>query len=313
MLNFSVIIPTYNAGRHLDLLLPALSQQTAQPKQYVIVDSSSTDATRDRFLHFGANVTTIPTASFNHGGTRRLATELCDGSDHYILLTQDAVPHGKHAFERLLAPFSDPAIGMIYGRQLPRPYASPIEAFSRIYNYGPNSYTRSISDRAKYGIKTIFFSNSYSAYRASALKEVGGFPTYSFFAEDQYIAAKMLLSGWNIQYCSESEAIHSHNYTILQDLRRNFDIGVFHSANPWLIESFGAAERAGAAYFLSELATLLMSSPHLIPSAIARTAAKYVGYRLGQLHRRMPHEINRALSMQPNHWVADFSAETRNS
>ncbi|MCR3833244.1 glycosyltransferase, partial [Pseudomonas aeruginosa] len=52
----ALVIPTRNAGAHLDRLLPALAAQRRQPDSILVVDSRSSDDTVERFRAFGARV-----------------------------------------------------------------------------------------------------------------------------------------------------------------------------------------------------------------------------------------------------------------
>ncbi len=299
----NIVIPIYNAERHLDKLLPALERQGLSPGQFLIIDSSSTDESPSRFVKFGARLHVIPQSEFDHGGTRRLAASLCADVDFLIYLTQDAVPVSTEAFIRLLNVFQNPKVGVAYGRQLPRPEARAIERHARLVNYPvQDSEVRTFEDRRRLGIKTVFSSDSFAAYRRSALEEVGGFPERAFFAEDQIVAAKMLAAGWSTAYCADAEVIHSHGYTIQQDLQRYFDVGVFHSRNHWILEMFGAAEGAGLKFIISELRYLAAREPLSIPSAIARTFAKYLGYRLGRMEAQFSPALKSRLSMAPYYW-----------
>ncbi len=45
----ALVIPTRNAGAHLDRLLPALAAQRRQPDSILVVDSRSSDDTVERF------------------------------------------------------------------------------------------------------------------------------------------------------------------------------------------------------------------------------------------------------------------------
>lgn len=83
----ALVIPTRNAGAHLDRLLPALAAQRRQPDSILVVDSRSSDDTVERFRAFGARVEVIEPASFNHGGTRRWASQQVE-ADALIYLTQ---------------------------------------------------------------------------------------------------------------------------------------------------------------------------------------------------------------------------------
>lgn len=298
----AVVIPTLNAGPHLDAQLAALSQQGLPPRCYLVIDSSSDDDTRDRYAEFGAEVVRIERRDFNHGGTRRYATTLRPEAEFLVMLTQDAIPASADSLRTLLASFADAGVGMAYGRQLPRPQARGIERHARLVNYPPASEVRTLADRDRLGVKTTFCSDSYAAYRRTALEAVGNFPQDSYFAEDQIVAGRMLLAGWKLAYQAEATAVHSHGYSIGEEFRRYFDVGVFHSRNAWLLEAFGTVEGEGLRFLRSEFAYLLRHEPLAVPSALLRVFAKYSGYRLGRLEARLSLGAKERLSMQPFYW-----------
>lgn len=298
----SVVIPTLNAEPYLSALLPALAQQGLAPEQFLIVDSESGDATCDEFRRFGATVVGIDRRTFNHGGTRQFAVDLRPEADIVVMMTQDAIPQGHDTIARLVNAFTDPGVGMAYGRQLPRPAARGIERHARLVNYPASSEVRGLEDRTRVGVKTVFCSDSFAAYRVSALAGVGGFPLDAFFAEDQLVAGQMLMKGWQIAYCGDAEVIHSHGYTVAEEFRRYFDVGVFHGRNRWLIDTFGAAEGEGLRFIRSELTYLARHDPMLLPSAIVRTFAKYAGYKMGSREEKLSNRWKQRLSMQPFYW-----------
>lgn len=57
------------------------------------------------------------------------------------------------------------------------------------------------------------------------------------FGEDTIAAAMLLQGGKKIAYVSDAEAYHSHNYTVGQEFKRYFDIGVLHSTENWILQS----------------------------------------------------------------------------
>jgi rhamnosyltransferase len=298
----SVVIPILNASSHLPDLLPALARQGLDPAQFLIIDSQSDDGSPDAFRAFGATVVEIDRRTFNHGGTRQRAVEMRPEAEFVVMLTQDAIPQADDTIARLVDAFVDPQVGMAYGRQLPRPAARGIERHARLMNYPAQSETRGFADRARSGVKTVFCSDSFAAYRASALATVGGFPEDAFFAEDQLVAGRMLIDGWRIAYRGDAEVVHSHGYTIGEEFRRYFDVGVFHGRNAWLIDAFGTAEGEGLRFIRSEMAYLLRHQPLQIPSAGLRTIAKYAGYKMGSRESRLSNAVKQRLSMQPFYW-----------
>lgn len=301
---FTLCIPTYNAGRDLPRLLPAIAAQTASPREFLVMDSSSSDDTRERLAAFGAIVTVIPKREFNHGRTRRRLIEQAGDVPVVLFLTQDAVPANPEAFARIVAEFDDSQVGGAYGRQLPRPEARAVERHARLFNYGPERQVRTLADTGRYGIKTSFFSNSFAAYRTAPLAAVGYFPEDVIFGEDQLAAARLLLAGHKIVYAADAEVFHSHAYTIAEELRRYFDHGVMHHRERSTIGRMGKAGGEGLRYVRSELAYLLRHEPLSIPSALVRTAAKLLGYRLGLAEEWLGRDVKRRMSLQPAYWTS---------
>ena len=282
-MNCGLIIPTLNAGEQFKTLLTQLAAQSL-PTRKLIVDSESTDGTAQLAKSFGLEVLTIPRKTFNHGATRQLALEKILPLDVIIFLTQDVLLHDGESLARLVEVFSDDStVGMSYGRQLPHADATNEAAILRAFNYPAESQLRSFDDRKLCGLKTAFASNSFAAYRVSALQRVGGFPSKVPLCEDMYVAAKMLLDGWKIFYAAAAQVYHSHNYTAAQEFRRYVQIGKFHAQESWIRETFGSAEGAGKKFVLMKLSMLAKKNPLDCVGAIFRDAAKFLGYRIGRL------------------------------
>jgi rhamnosyltransferase len=297
-----LVIPVLNAERHLNSLLPALQRQTLQPDRFIVMDSQSDDCSAERFGAAGAEIVTVQRSEFDHGSTRQRAAELLSDCDILIYLTQDAYPDSDESFAKIVAAFDDPKVGVAYGRQLPHKDATPISAHARLFNYPPTSCSVTIGDRHALGIRTCFCSDSFAAYRYSALVEVGGFSDAAPVGEEVLVTAMMLKQDWTKRYAADAQVFHSHGYTVLAELRRAFDIGVFHSNAPWLGELFGGASGEGRRFVISELRYLARLAPLLIGSALARTGAKAIGYGLGKRNRFIPLSIKKYLSLHRDYW-----------
>ncbi|MBJ2221702.1 MULTISPECIES: glycosyltransferase family 2 protein [Pseudomonas] len=300
----SLIIPTRNAASHLDRLLPALRMQTLQPDEMLVVDSASSDDTVARFREFGARVEVIDARDFNHGGTRRWASEQV-GGDALIVMTQDAIPATAETFANLISELQlEPLNGVAYGRQLPHPGAGVLGAQSRHFNYPATSRSKSLADAPHLGIKTCFSSDSFSVYRRSALQAVGGFPQDVIGSEDAYVAARMVLAGYQVRYAASAQVYHSHDYRLLEEFKRYFDIGVFYGREPWIRQAFGDAGGEGKRYVLAELRALREANAlHRAPEVVVRSAFKLLGYRLGHLERHLPNALKRRLGMFSTYWT----------
>jgi rhamnosyltransferase len=303
MKKFAVVVPVLNAELYFNEFLPALSAQTVKPDRLLILDSESTDNTVKIAREFGAELFTIKRADFNHGGTRMVGVDLLGDCEIVVFLTQDAILADRHAIEKLVLNFDDEHVDLAYGRQLPRRQAKAIETFARLFNYPEHSEDRSARDIPRIGFKVCFCSNSFAAYRISRLLAVGGFPRDTIFGEDALVAAQLILSGSTIRYDAAARVFHSHAYSLLEEFRRYFDIGVMHNRATSLLGQFGAASAAGWRFLIGEIRYLLRESPQLVPEAILRTIIKFAAYNIGRREQFFPNSINQRLSMHRKFWI----------
>ncbi len=305
----SIIIPTYNGEIYLEKVLLSVRRQTFKNFELIIIDSSSTDRTIEIANKYADRIILIPKEEFDHGGTRTKAGKLSNGSI-LVYLTQDCVMEDETTLEKLLNVFEDSKIGAAYGRQIPYEYTNIFGKHLREFNYPEKSNIRCKSDIVNYGIKTAFLSNSFCAYRRSALDNVGWFKDGLIIAEDMYVGAKLILDGYCIAYVADALVYHSHSYTPLQEFKRYFDIGVMHTMEKWIIENFGKAEGEGLKYIISGIKYLKeKNSYHLIPEFLFRSLLKFIGYNLGKKYTFIPKRIIKTLSMNKDWWKDNLKDE----
>ncbi len=301
--SISVIVPTLNGEKTLEHFFSSLHQQNLQPAEILVADSSSEDRTVAICKENGAKVWSISQNEFDHGGTRTFLAKQALG-DIVVFFTQDAILDGRDALSRLVKPLLefDTCAGS-YGRQLPQPDASWHATFLREFNYPNKSYLRTFADRERFGLKTIFTSNSFAAYKKEQLFEVGCFKNGLIFGEDTCTVGRILEAGYTIAYVSDGAVYHSHNYTLGEEFRRSFDIGVLHSSEKWLLNTFGKAEGIGLNYVKSALARLKKEHRYLLSlDFILRTGMKFLGYKLGRSFQSLPVSLRPVLSMNCNWW-----------
>lgn len=300
-----LVCPTLNPGDAFDEWVIACNRQSVKPLHVLVIDSSSVDDTVQKAQSANFEVKVIGQGEFNHGATRNYAWQKYDEYEFVVYLTQDAVLAGSETIKNILKPFEDEAIAAVCGRQLPRPGAGAIESHARLFNYPDKSRVTLFDDAKRLGLKTAFLSNSFASYRMSALKEVGGFPQNVIFGEDMYISAKLLLAGYKVAYAADACVYHSHDYTLIEEFGRYFDMGVFHAREPWIRRQFGTAENEGMKFVASEMRYLSRHAFWLIPEALLRTVLKYAGFRLGRLDRRIPLKIQRKMSMNAGYFKTE--------
>lgn len=297
-----LVCPTLNPGEDFDRWLSAVKMQSLVLQDILIIDSSSSDETALKARNSGCDVCVIQRTDFNHGASRNLAIPYFELVDYVVYLTQDAYLSDKDSLLNMIKPFEDERVAAVYGRQLPRPSAVPIEAHARVYNYPELPCIRSYDDINELGLRTAFLSNSFAAYRVSALLSVGGFPDRVIFGEDMYVAAKLIIGGWKIAYAADACVYHSHSYSLRQEFSRYFDMGVFHLCEPWIRRELGAAEGEGVKFVLSEQKYLMERAFWLMPEAIFRVFIRYLGYRLGLINSIFPVRLNKFLAMNKEYF-----------
>lgn len=306
-LRVKIVIPTYNGGSIWKQCAAAVAQAVQQypcVAEVLVIDSTSHDATPDVARNSGFSVHTVDSTKFDHGRTRNDACLIgATDVDVVVFLTQDAIPETADCFQRLVRVFADQTVAVAYGRQLPHWDANPIAAHARQFNYPEASHISQYSSKEAMGLKTVFTSNSFAAYRLSAFKELGGFPEKVILSEDMYFAAKAVMAGYKVAYVAEAMVRHSHNYGPLEEFRRYFDIGVFHRDEPWIAGNFGGASGEGMRFIVSELRHLLKHAPLWIPRACISNFFKIVGYRLGRNYGGLPMGLRRRFGMHKNYWV----------
>ncbi|MHB1348480.1 MAG: glycosyltransferase family 2 protein [Desulfobulbaceae bacterium] len=299
----SVIIPTLNGGSRFGELLAGLRDQTLAPDEILVIDSGSRDETLTQAGRYGALVLSIEPRDFDHGGTRTMGAEAANGN-LLIYLTQDAVPADPRALENLVAAFADDRVAAAYGRQLPFPDATCFARHLRTFNYPERSVIRCFEDRVRYGFKTAFISNSFAAYRREALAEVGYFQRGLVFGEDTFTVAKLLRRGYCVAYAAEARVLHSHNYTVGQDFRRYFDIGVAHAAHRELLKDFGSPGGEGRRFVASELKALIREHQYpRLPESVLRNVVKLMAYHLGKRYTLLPRGMARRCSLNRGWWT----------
>lgn len=59
----------------------------------------------------------------------------------------------------------------------------------------------------------------------------------TIFNEDMIFAAGMIQKGYSLAYCADARVIHSHNYSGLEQLHRNFDLAVSQADHPEIFQN----------------------------------------------------------------------------
>ncbi|MCH5340006.1 MAG: glycosyltransferase family 2 protein [Acetatifactor sp.] len=306
-MKIDVIIPVYRPGLELFALLERLGNQTAAVQNIILMNTEKKYFqqlvnSNPKFWdeHRNIKVYHLSRREFDHGGTRHMGIMHSD-AEIFLTMTQDAMPVDKYLVERLVQGLTD-CVAVAYARQLPSGSSSELERISRAFNYPETSCVKTGDDVKTLGIKTFFCSNVCAAYRRDVYDELGGFIRHTIFNEDMIYAAKAVKAGYGIAYQAQAQVIHSHNYTNMQQLRRNFDLGVSQADHP---EVFGnVSSESEGRKLVAEAWRRLKEKRQLyrFPGFLVQCCFKYAGYLLGKHYRRLPRKWVLALTGNRPYW-----------
>ncbi len=332
-MKIDVIIPVYKPGEELFSLLDRLEDQTVPVQKIILMNTESspgkagrgaenirnggdvrkadegrtesdweklTDGVNFSARYPNAEVHHISKQEFDHGGTRHQGVQYSD-ADIFVLMTQDAMPVDSRLVEELTAHLAG-KVASAYARQLPGEDSSEFERASRAFNYPETSRRKTSADLEKLGIKTFFCSNVCTAYRRDVYDKLGGFIRHTIFNEDMIYAAAVIKAGYAISYESRARVIHAHNYTNIQQLRRNFDLGVSQAEHPEVFgavasESEGKKLVTGTWRYLKERKRL-----YQFPGFCIQCVFKYTGYLLGRHYKKLPRSLVRKITTNKEYW-----------
>jgi rhamnosyltransferase len=133
-------------------------------------------------------------------------------------------------------------------------------------------------------------------------RRLDGFVERTIFNEDMLYAAQVIEAGYRIAYAADARVVHSHNYTAMQQLHRNFDLAVSQAEHPEVFEKV-KSETEGIR-MVKQTARYLHSvhKEYLLPELVIQSGCKYLGYQLGRHYRRLPKSVIMKLTMSPYYW-----------
>lgn len=222
----SVCIPTLNGMDTLPNLFRALSQQTFQDFEVLVIDSSSGDGTYEYCRSMlEKEPRQILQKDFSHSQTRQHMAELSNG-EFIVFLTQDCIPENKFWLENLIKPFKNSTIACSFSRHTSRDLLAKIrleEHFSWLL--ATFDYPLSIrSNIQKWGVDlnyrkgAHFNSDNSAAYRRNLLIEFP-FPAVNY-GEDQVWAEQILNQGYAIHFADDSVVQHWNDNSLHEAFSR---------------------------------------------------------------------------------------------
>lgn len=196
----SIVIRAFNEEKHIGRLLSGIAQQTVKDVQVILVDSGSSDRTSAIAAEYGAQIVNISPQEFTFG--RSLNTGIRQAQADLILIASAHVyPVYPDWIERMLKPFSDEKIALVYGKQrgIPSSQFSEQQIFNNWY-----------PDESQPQQDHPFCNNANAAVRKTLWQE-HIYDENLPGLEDLEWAQWAFDQGYKIAYDAEAEIIHVHS------------------------------------------------------------------------------------------------------
>ena len=205
----SIIIRAYNEEDHIGRLLTGIMEQTNHDPEIIVVDSGSTDATVAIASRFPTKILSITPDDFTFGRSLNLG---CRAASAEILVFASAhvYPQYPDWLDRLLEPFQDETIGLVYGRQRG-------DTGTRYSEH--QQFKRMFPNQSIHNQKHPLCNNANAAIRRD-LWEQHPFDESLSGLEDMDWATWLLSQGHGLSYSADAAVVHIHNETPRQVLNR---------------------------------------------------------------------------------------------
>lgn len=195
----SVIIRTRNEAVWIARCLYAVTHQSLDDIETIVVDNDSNDGTAAIARSFGVRLVHIPAATFSFGRALNAGIEAAAGR-YIAILSGHCIPRDNYWLPNLLSNFQDPAVAGVYGRQEPMPDSSDLDKRDLWTTFG---IERRVQQR------DYFFHNANSMIRRS-IWERHRFDEELNGLEDRYWAKQVLANGYVVVYDPEASVYHHH-------------------------------------------------------------------------------------------------------
>ena len=199
--SISIVIPTLNAGRAFGTVLHRIMGQGRTPLEIICADLGSTDGTRHIVSQFPlARVVEIAEPAGPRSWNR--AMEESRG-EVVVFLEQDALPANGDWLSHLTAPFEDPSVGGVYGRQEVSLESDPVSGFRLAQRFCREPHWRRIRVGDPVAYKSLPFSIENAAVRRSVWRGIH-FNEHLPIGADRVWARQIVLASCTIAYAPDA-------------------------------------------------------------------------------------------------------------
>lgn len=199
----SIVIRAFNEEEHIGRLLEGVLKQSYPEPEIILVDSGSTDATVAIASRYPVKVVRIHPEDFTFGYSLNRGIAASSG-DFILFASAHVYPVYPDWIERLLAPFKDEQVAVVYGKQR----GNGTTRFSE-----HQVFARWFPEVSQARQEHPFCNNANAAIRRVLWEQHAYDETLSGL-EDVAWAHWALEQGYQVAYSAEAEVIHVHDETL---------------------------------------------------------------------------------------------------
>jgi 2-desacetyl-2-hydroxyethyl bacteriochlorophyllide A dehydrogenase len=135
MTGTSIVVRGFNEEKHIGALLEGIRAQNYRDAEIILVDSGSTDLTRQVAAPYIDRLIQIPSRDFTFGYSLNVGCDAASG-DSIVMVSAHTKPVDLNWLGNLIGNLSDPHVAMGFGRQSGTPTSKYSESrdFSRTFN-----------------------------------------------------------------------------------------------------------------------------------------------------------------------------------
>lgn len=198
----SIIIRSHNEEKYLGRLLEGILKQTVKDIEIILVDSGSTDNTLGVASRYPVKVISISPQDFTFGRSLNLGIQHAS-AEFLVFASAHVYPVYPDWLEKLLTPFSDSQIALVYGKQRGGSTTkfSEHQIFASWYPDVTQTYQ-----------ETAFCNNANAAVRRELTLKYPYNETLPGL-EDLDWAQRIMEKGLKVHYSPDAEIIHVHHET----------------------------------------------------------------------------------------------------
>ncbi len=298
----SIVCPLYNASKYIkDLNSNILNQDRngIDELEIIYVLTKSKDNSKELLEKNKLNYVEIESKDFSHSLTRENIGKDLE-CDILVFISQDVIMKDSKWLINLVNPIIKGEAQATFSRQICR--FENIEKYTRENNYPEKSRIVGKEDIEQLGLLTFFYSDASSAVKKSIYDELKAYDNKDLIInEDMYFAHKLILAGYKIKYCADSQIYHSHHFTLKQLYQRYFDTGVFFKENNKFKEYDSNESGFALAKYVFKRAKE-ENNIKVLFNILPNFGARFIGKALGEHYDKLPKKFVISSSSARYYW-----------